>query len=301
MVGIVGAWSFFSFIFFKVIIDLGMDNDITVFAALLMSIVFGGMFFVSCSVYATRLLYINAEPGSQSANLGEIIKKTIWPFLLFCVGFIISGRLIVLGFSKRLDREISRWDIGEEGFFWFCIFITIPIIAHYLMILFSTYQNTKRQKDHANPEKQRQNSETDNQPTNLCFKFKSGQAFFEYWCRNGFTNIEKNREIVAIVLDLTEELQTKQSVKIEKDGRQTVILRVASKDGGFIIPASTPSEKGDRLQPGDVVLWAPLIYNENMAKAFGHDRAGWMGFIRAKVLPEIDFEKNDFEIICEYN
>ncbi|PJB73309.1 MAG: hypothetical protein CO093_01060 [Alphaproteobacteria bacterium CG_4_9_14_3_um_filter_47_13] len=141
MAGIIIAWSFFSFIFFKVMIDAGLNSDITVLASLLMAIVFGGIVFFSSGVYAMKLFYINANPGSRSATLGEIIAKTIWPFLLFCAGFIISSRFIVFGFSKKLDREFSGYN-GEEEFFWFCLFICIPLIVHYIMVLFPTYQNT---------------------------------------------------------------------------------------------------------------------------------------------------------------
>ncbi|MFN9789479.1 MAG: hypothetical protein ACK53X_00105 [Holosporales bacterium] len=142
MAAVVIIWSFFALVFFKVTIDAGMNEDITVFATLLMAIVFGGMIFISTSVYATRLFYINAKPKSRSENLTEIIRKTIGPFCIFSTAFIIFSRLIVFGFSKELNRKF-RWN-GEEEFLWFSIFICIPLFVHYIMILFATYKNTRQ-------------------------------------------------------------------------------------------------------------------------------------------------------------
>lgn len=93
-------------------------------------------------------------------------------------------------------------------------------------------------------------------------------------------------------------------MKIEADGRQLAMLKVASDDGGFIVVAQTPSEKGDRLKPDDVVIWVPVNYAKDaVEKAQGHldPRFGWVGFIVAKVKPEIDMANPSFEVLCRFD
>jgi len=102
------------------------------------------------------------------------------------------------------------------------------------------------------------------------------------------------------VLDSSEEFGTAVSVKIEDDGRQTAILRVASEDGGFIVCAKTPSARGDRLKPDDIVIWVPINYEKKIVPPEPDPRFGWVGFIVAKVKPETDMANQNFNIICDY-
>lgn len=131
--------------------------------------------------------------------------------------------------------------------------------------------------------------------------FKSGQAFFEYQCEFGHTDIQPKQGIVALVLDASKEFGTEDSVKIEDDGRQMVMLKVASEDGGFIVAAQTPNSKGDRLKPDDVVIWVPMNYAQEVVPDGADTRFGWVGFIVAKVRPEIDMANPNFDILCDYS
>lgn len=133
--------------------------------------------------------------------------------------------------------------------------------------------------------------------------FKNGEAFHEYQCKFGHTVIEPKQGIVALVLDASKEFGTSAAVKIEEDGRQMAMLKVASNDGGFIVPAYTPTGNGDRLKPDDVVIWVPIEYSkETVERVDGVDaRFGWVGFIVAKVKPELDLAKPDFDILCYYD
>jgi hypothetical protein len=131
--------------------------------------------------------------------------------------------------------------------------------------------------------------------------FKDGEAFFEMQCKYGQTDLKKGQGVVALVLDSKKEFGTEAAIKVEADGRQLAMIRVAADDGGFIVPAYTPSKNGERLKPGDVVIWVPSIHNEEVAKGLGDNRAGWMGFIRAKIAPEMSTKDSNLRIICEYN
>lgn len=134
--------------------------------------------------------------------------------------------------------------------------------------------------------------------------FKSGQDFLEYQCKYGHTEIKPQQGIVALVLDSSKEFGTEKPVKIEDDGRQMVALKVASEDGGFVVLSQTPTGKGDRLNPDDIVIWVPVEYKDvgssNIDMAELDPRFGWVGFIVAKVKPEIDTRNSNFEIVSDY-
>lgn len=131
--------------------------------------------------------------------------------------------------------------------------------------------------------------------------FKDGAGFLEYQCKYGHTEIRPKQGIVALVLDSQKEFGTAEAVKVDPNGVQTATLKVASEDGGFIVSAQTPSGKGDRLKPGDVVIWVPLQHIGDAAVPEGIDkRFGWVGFIVAKVKPEIDMANPNFELTCKY-
>lgn len=133
--------------------------------------------------------------------------------------------------------------------------------------------------------------------------FKSGAAFLEYQCKYGHTDIVPKQGVAALVVDAKKELGTSQAVKVEADGQQMAMLKVASKDGGFTVAARTLSGEGDRLKPDDVVIWVPLEYAEGVVdKDSGMDpRFGWIGFIAAKVAPEIDTANPEFKILSRYD
>lgn len=130
--------------------------------------------------------------------------------------------------------------------------------------------------------------------------FKSGPAFFEMQCKYGHTDLKEGQGIVALVLDAAKEFGTSAAVKVEPDGSQLAFVRVASSDGGFVVPAHTPSSKGERLRPDDVVIWIPHTYSDEIAEGLGDRRAGWVGIIRAKVAPELNPADPKLRVICDY-
>lgn len=132
-------------------------------------------------------------------------------------------------------------------------------------------------------------------------KFKSAEAFFEMQCKYGQTDLQKGRGIVAIVLNSREEFGTVEPVKVQPDGTQLAMVRVAAEDGGFVVPTTTPSDKGDRLMPGDLVVWVPAVHNRELAKGFGDYRQGWVGFIHAKIAAETGGPDNGLRVTCWYD
>jgi len=130
--------------------------------------------------------------------------------------------------------------------------------------------------------------------------FKSGAAFLEYQCEFGHTDIVPKMGIVALVLDSKAEFGTQNPVKVNDEGIQTVSLKVASKDGGFVVIAQTASSKGDALKPDDVVVWVPMLHSDHMVSEGMDERFGWTGCVVAKIKPEIDLSNSNLVILSEY-
>lgn len=138
-------------------------------------------------------------------------------------------------------------------------------------------------------------------PSSTKLAFKSGEAFFEYQCRFGVTDIKRKQGLVGLVLDATKEFGINDAKERQPDGTQRRLIKVVSQDGGFIVVANTPTNKGDILRVGDVVIWVPLEYVGNIITISQDKRIGWVGLIMAKVQPQIDMTKEGFTIICRYD
>lgn len=131
--------------------------------------------------------------------------------------------------------------------------------------------------------------------------FKSGEAFLEYQCQFGHTEIKPKQGIVALVINSAKVFGTQEAVKVELDGTQVVTLKVASDDGGFLVITRTASGRGDRLRPDDVVIWVPMTHSKEVVPDGTDERFGWAGFVVAKVKPEIDMANPNFDIISRYD
>ena len=130
--------------------------------------------------------------------------------------------------------------------------------------------------------------------------FKSGEAFVDYHCKYMVTDLEVGMPLAAVVLDARKRFGTKDEVKVDDEGIQTVAIRVASNDGGFIALASTASGDGDKLKVGDAVAWVPGKHLPDLGAAAGDSRTGWVGLVVAKVAPEIDMAKSSMTVLSRY-
>ena len=131
---------------------------------------------------------------------------------------------------------------------------------------------------------------------------KLEKIFFEMICKFGVTDIVPGRGIISMVLDNRNVLGTDSPIEVMADGVQEASLLVASEDGGFIVVSKTPTGKGDRLKPDDIVIWVP---HERASVGDDHpldSRSAWLGLIMAKVNPRIDPNNpNEFDIACKYH
>ena len=142
---------------------------------------------------------------------------------------------------------------------------------------------------------------TPEQPTFVFTDMDAGRkSFFNLQCKYGDVQIEKGKGIIALVLDASQEFRLPEPVKIEHDGRQLAFIKVISEDGGFIVLAKTPSGSGDRLKPGDFVLWVPETLME-ITSMETDKRLGWIGSIRAKINWMGVGTTGPFQLICRYD
>jgi len=74
----------------------------------------------------------------------------------------------------------------------------------------------------------------------VLFKAGSNEAFFEMQCKFGFSEVKIGKGVAAIVLDAVKEFGAPVAIKTEDDGTQLAMIKVASDQGGFVIPAKTP-------------------------------------------------------------
>lgn len=117
--------------------------------------------------------------------------------------------------------------------------------------------------------------------------FKDGVAAIRYACDFlEFPQIEEGSLLPALVLNSRELFGTATAVKIEANGNQLAIIRVASRDGGFMVAASTAGPKGPRLQPDQLVAWQAMQYSPELAQKAKDKRFGWIGLIIGTLKPE---------------
>lgn len=120
----------------------------------------------------------------------------------------------------------------------------------------------------------------------LPLKFKSGNEAFEYACKYLECPLHENAMLPALVVDASKEFGTRTAIKLEDDGTQVATLRVASKDGGFIVMAKTVSADGPILRTGQLVGWQAIKYMKELGEQTDDNRFGWVGLIIGTLKPE---------------
>ena len=116
--------------------------------------------------------------------------------------------------------------------------------------------------------------------------FNDGTAAIEYACKFMDCALDEGNFLPAVVMDSRELFGTQTAVKMQDDGNQIAMLRVASNDGGFLVAATTINPKGPRLNPGQLVAWQAMKYVPDIAKTTKDKRFGWVGLIVGTLKPE---------------
>lgn len=135
--------------------------------------------------------------------------------------------------------------------------------------------------------------------------FKSSEDAFEYACKYMDCTLGEGKSVPAIVVDAREfASDLRSAVKTESDKSQLVMIKVASKNGGFVIPAKTAGSQSSirpdltsqigrshghpDLESGDLVSFTAMVYRKDMAEAFGNKESGWIGLITSKLESKLD-------------
>jgi hypothetical protein len=153
-------------------------------------------------------------------------------------------------------------------------------------------EGTNRLETNKSRTKKKAPAEPAGLPIGNTLSFKDGKAAFIYSCEFMDCTLREGSMLPALVLDSREEFGTKTAIAVNDKGLQTCVLRVASDDGGFIVPAQTAGAKGPTLKPGMLVGWQARAYSADIAKKSPDDpRFGWIGFIVVVLKPDLDINK----------
>ncbi len=133
-------WPFGAFLFYKVAFDMAYFHDLTLVAAILLGVTAGVSILVSTNFHAraegrylARLRF-----GADTRFLGPAFGV----FAVNALAFAVLSRLIVFGFSKRLDAEIGDFmdmfgrygSSAREDYLLFLLICTAPLLVHFVMV-----------------------------------------------------------------------------------------------------------------------------------------------------------------------
>jgi len=130
--------------------------------------------------------------------------------------------------------------------------------------------------------------------------FKNAEAAFEFVCKLHHDEIKEETGHVGIVLDSRKLLGTSEAIRVQEDGRQLAILKIANQDGGFIVPAQTAVNNAPPLRPGDLILWVAGKYVPEVAAKMTDKRSGWIGLIYGVLSPEMKTDTGAFRVSLDY-
>jgi hypothetical protein len=126
--------------------------------------------------------------------------------------------------------------------------------------------------------------------------FKSKEAFFGY-CNDTLPKDPKRGVGRPAVVPPQGYMDIENHVTQTADGRYRASIVVCGAPAGFFLISETPNPGGSRIEHGDLLVWQPfksppLLGMGKLGKLTGDKRSSWIGFIVAKIAPEIDAQGN---------
>lgn len=212
--------------------------------------------------------------------IGSLVKNQI-KLIIIAITFGVAASLIITKMNASLGSTLAPITIilrCVSTLAWAYV-ANIFVVARTKKIIKNTAKdkNTDGTDKILNPEKIFDN-----------LMFKDNNSAFDYACKYIDCTPKEGATLLAIVLDSKEEYETKQSVKTQDDGSQLAMIKVASDDGGFNVPANTAGTEGVILKPGDLVAWQAMQYMPELGNIAEDSRFGWVGLILGTLKPELN-------------
>lgn len=201
-------------------------------------------------------------------------KKVIQWLAAAVIAFVLSFVFGVIQYRFGRFRAVDFWFFSLLG-------LTMLSYIGLKIVSLAVFQNLESSEKLVTQSPQAQGS-----PKPLVFR--GTDAAFEYACKHTSTDLKKGSTIPALVIDAKEFAGTAESVKRDANGIQSVVLKVASDDGGFVVMAQTAGPDTEDLAPGDFVAWRAFQFMEGMSDRLGDSRFAWVGLVVAKLKPELD-------------
>ena len=105
-----------------------------------MAVLVGAMTYLAGFRYSASMFahHLNANADPLNNELGTVLSKTFMTFILVSIAHGLAARVIIFGFSKRLDGRIDgplKYGEVNEKFVLFAALAILPLLAHYILFI----------------------------------------------------------------------------------------------------------------------------------------------------------------------
>lgn len=257
-------------------------------------------------LFLVILLGVQSNSGKIGSALGILTAFAIDPLLvigglliggmnrnqlkllLFAAAFGVIASIIIANMNSSFGARLT----GEKVFFRIIAVLGWAYISNIFVLLKSPPLEEASSKTNRKPKQElRKQVTNDVKIEETLLPFKNNQLAFEYVCKYMDCTLQSEKPLPALVAQANEFAGIEFPVQKDENGIQTVLLKVASDDGGFFVMAKTPKPIPFDLESGDFVAWQPLQYKGEVVKNTEDKRIGWIGLIVAKLKPDLDTKK----------
>jgi hypothetical protein len=139
---ILGGWAFGMFLWTKVMFE-AFRSGITVLGALLIAILFAIFIYLFSSRSEKIFESVKNSPTQSKINFYYLLQKSFMLFLVYSLSFIFLARLVIVGFSQELNREMEFLNLNRYNFPQFVYFVTIMLLPCGLFYVFNLFRALK--------------------------------------------------------------------------------------------------------------------------------------------------------------
>lgn len=144
MVLILIGWGIATFVYFKVVIDWAFDADITVGAAIVLTLAESVFALIMTGLHAVQLLNYDWKIATTLAAFRSALSRNYVALIAVSLFDIVISRLVISGFSKDLDEEIQNFCrsgcVIHGTILKFVIIVFIPLFLQFAFSLLSVHR-----------------------------------------------------------------------------------------------------------------------------------------------------------------